>query len=231
MFIALLAGLCCTGFALTDIDSGEKADIVARLNTVGEPFVTDKYLIFTAEKDTRFVGIAFGFEDYQTIYPFERHVRRDDEGTETSSLLFYILPLPKNTSKIDYRLVIDGLWTYDPLNSIRSYDPSANTLISSVYIEENTEKVSEVNQNGVIRFVHNSEPNQRIRIAGSFNNWDSFMYTLKEIAPGSYMLDLPLPKGSYYYSFYNGMSSFPDKSNPIRAYREDGTVVSYIKVD
>ena len=35
------------------------------------PIVTDEYIIFTADPNNRFVGIAFDFENYQIVHPFQ----------------------------------------------------------------------------------------------------------------------------------------------------------------
>ena len=71
---------------------------------------------------------------------------------------------------------------------------------------------------------------QKVRLGGTFTNWDSWIYELTEITPGNYEIKLPLPPGKYYYAFYTGLESFADPANPKKAYREDGKTVSEITV-
>ena len=54
-----------------------------------EPIITDEYIIFTADPNNRFVGIAFDFENYQVIHPFQVLSKTDDEGNTKRSHLFY----------------------------------------------------------------------------------------------------------------------------------------------
>ena len=75
------------------------------------------------------------------------------------------------------------------------------------------------------------ESGQRIRLGGIFTNWDSFIYELQETSPGLYQLELSLPKGTYYYAFYKGMSAFADDKNPKKVYTADGRIASVISID
>ncbi len=195
------------------------------------PYVRDGYLIFTADKSARFVGIAFDYENFRIIHPFKRlsHYETDD-GKPVDSVLFYITAYPKNLEKVSYKLVIDGLWTTDPLNKERYFDKSTNSMLSIIEVEK-LAPVTEKQDNGYVRFVYYGESGQKIRLGGTFNNWDSYMYELAEVSPGIYEIDLPLPPGTYYYNFYNGINALIDVKNSDRVYTVDGRVASLLKVE
>ena len=72
---------------------------------------------------------------------------------------------------------------------------------------------------------------QIIRLGGTFTNWDSSIYVMRETAPGLYELEIPLPRGTHYYAYYDGMASFVDKTNPDRAYTADGRTASVITIN
>lgn len=196
-----------------------------------EPRIQGDYIVFTADSSARHTGIAFDFEQYGTIHPFSRLVQRDIEGNEISSVLFYILKIPLNSTQVSYRLVIDALWTPDPENPIKVYDRESNLMVSQIFINRPVEIITEYTQQNTVRFVYEGESGQRIRLGGSFTNWDSFIYELSEILPGLYQLELALPKGTYYYTYYKGLTSFVDDNNPTKAYTADGRVASVITVE
>ncbi len=192
------------------------------------PVVHDDYIIFTAEPSIRYTGIAFNFEQYQKIHTFKRLVRQNENGENSeSNVSFYILEIPQNVQNISYRLVMDGLWTTDPLNNTKVYDPNANLLVSNIALQQ--PMINEtISTQSKIRFVYKGETGQKIRLSGTFSNWDPYIYELKEVSYGLYELELALPKGTYYYTYYSGIQSFLDESNPNKAYTNDGRVASVV---
>ncbi len=128
-------------------------------------------------------------------------------------------------------MVIDGLWTTDPQNPITAYDNRTGMMLSSLPVTRISEPKTDRTESGTVRFIYQGERGQTIRLAGSFNNWDSFMYELKETSPGFYELDLTLPRGTYYYTFNNGTTALTDTTNPDRGYTKDGRVASILTVN
>ncbi len=210
-------------------DRYEYDKLVTTIVKPSAPRVEDDCIIFTAEKGPRFVGIAFDFENYRTVHPFQIRSTRDIDGAVTDSVLFYLLERPPELSEIAYRLVIDGLWTADPLNPDKEYDYKTGIELSKVVFSSALPPVTQRTDGGV-HFIYEGPQGKSVRLAGSFTNWDSWIYALKETAPGFYELTLPLPAGRYYYCYYVGMNSFIDKTNPLRAYTKDGRTASVIEV-
>lgn len=206
-------------------------NIVYSLEKPEAPVIKDDYVIFTYQAGPRFVGIAFDFEDYTTIHSFQLKNTRDFEGKITNSILFYLLDKPKGLSEIKYRLVIDGLWTADPSNPNKFYDPESGISLSKVKIDSCENYATYYKKDSGVTFVYKGEEGLNVRLAGNFTNWDSWIYELEETQPGLYTLNIPLPEGTYYYNYYLGMTSVVDKTNPNRAYTQEGRTASVITVN
>ena len=211
-------------------DLYEYNNIVAKLENPEEPKVKENYIVFTQPMGPRFIGIAFDFENYQTIHPFMIHKTRDFEDKVTNSIMFYILERPAELTEITYRLVIDGLWTADPMNSFTIYDENEGISLSKIDLGTRLPELTNSSSKNGTKFIYNGEPGLTVRLGGNFTNWDSWIYELQETKPGFYELNLPLPKGKYYYNYYLGMNAIVDKTNPNRAYTEDGRTASVIVI-
>jgi 1,4-alpha-glucan branching enzyme len=130
---------------------------------------------------------------------------------------------------VSYKLVIDGLWTIDPMNPSTIYDRTAGRL-STVRIPQRAAPATNT-RHGTARFIYYGESNKRVRLTGSFANWDPYIYEMRETAAGVYTLDIPLPKGSYYYQFIVGLQEIPDPLNIRRVHSPDGRSASVLQVD
>lgn len=205
-------------------------NIVTSITGAGTPYTEENYVVFTAKNNSRSVGIAFDFEHYSVIHPFSLRRIYNYEGEETDSWYYYILEKPKKLNSICYKLIIDGLWTIDPENPDVVYDIRNEIQLSRINLPSSEEKVTETTEEGFTRFIFKGDKGQKVRLGGTFTNWDSWIYELTEITPGNYEIKLPLPPGKYYYAFYTGLESFADPANPKKAYREDGKTVSEITV-
>lgn len=195
------------------------------------PIITDDYIIFTADPNNRFVGIAFDFEDYKVIHPFQLLSNTDFDGNKTVKHLFYCYERQHKFTTIKYRIIIDGLWTTDPLNPNKYYDDNMNLYFSYVEEPNSIQKNTEYVKSEGVHFIYKGESGLKLRLAGTFTNWDSWIYELKETSKGFYELDLPLPKGKYYYNYYIGLAPIVDNTNPNKAYTADGRISSVLYVD
>ena len=154
---------------------------------------------------------------------------KDIDEKEIDSLYFYILELPRDIEFISYRIIIDGIWTTDPNNENKYYNPYTGIEVSTLNVTNNHKNETKKTDKGV-HFIYQGPEGQKIRLAGTFTDWDPWIYELTETRPGYYELYLPLPEGTYYYAFYNGTKSFPDTTNPDRAWSKDGRETSIIVV-
>lgn len=216
---------------LLDADSYGINTILSQISSPKSPQIVGDYVVFTAASNARHTGIVFDFENFRTIHSFERLNTYDYDGKEVDSVLFYILKLPKNSNQISYRLIIDGLWTVDPNNTIKIYDDDIKTELSRVILNRKEEMITKVVESNTVKFIYSGESGQKIRVGGSFTNWDSYIYQLAEVTPGLYEIEIPLASGTYYYNFYKGINSFTDTKNPDKAYTPDGRVASVISIN
>lgn len=201
------------------------------ISGVREPYISNDFMVFTAPVESNSIGIAFDYEDFRTIHYFQLRKNYGYDGELTSSYYFYITPMPKKISRVCYRLIIDGLWTTDPRNSNVIHDKKDNYALSYIDLPPSEVEITEKLANGLTHFVCHAESGQKIRLGGSFTNWDSWIYELKETSPGKYEIDIPLHPGTYYYSYFKGITPFLDETNPLRGYSNDGRIVSCITIN
>lgn len=231
MLSAFPAAFAKKALAAEEKDLYEYNNIISSLESVSAPKITERYIIFTHRAGPRHVGIVFDYENFSIIHTFQNHTNRDIDGNVTGSLLFYILERPEKLTTIKYRLIIDGLWTSDPENPEYDYDATTGISLSLVQLGSPLPDITGTEKNGFVKFIYNGAPGSTVRLAGTFTNWDSWIYQLSETKPGFYEIAIPLPEGKYYYNYYIGMKAVVDKTNPNRAYAQDGRAVSVLTVE
>ena len=226
----LVMPFAATAQAVLSDEELDYAEMVTKITKVRAPYIQGDYLIFTAKKDSRFVGVAFDFENFHTIHAYKIHNLKNNENEVIDSIFFYILKIPKRITKIAYRMVVDGLWTVDPENEIQEYDMNTGLVLSAVDVTRKIKPATEVLEKGLVRFVYQGRSGQQVRLGGSFTNWDSWIYEMKEVKPGLYQFELSLPPGTYQYAYFSGMNTIVDTTNPERCYTRDGKTASQITV-
>ena len=220
-----------------DIESYQFIDYLRALSGPGRPEIYEDEVIFTAPSSYNRVGISFAHEGYAKVYWFKRLMipkdraelfengkfQYDKDPNKDSGLMFHHQAIPENSQNMDYRLVIDGLWTTDPFNPLTVTGPSG--IVESRVPLPARPINSPAMRPGTYRFTYQAPPGEIITVAGSFNNWDPFMYTLDESSPGFYTLTLPFPPGSFHYVFFYRGEQVADQTAR-RLYTREGRVVS-----
>ncbi len=172
----------------------------------------------------RYVGAAFLNENFAKIHPFELN---------ENGVYFLVYPLPKDATKIEYRLVVDGLWFADPRNPQSVPVPDSNVTLSVAAIPRRVETTPfspQVMPGDMVRFVYDARPGRDVYVSGSFNNWDPFMHRMEETSPGHYTLTIRVMPGTYYYTFVADGRSMPDPENTESVFSRDGSMVSVFRV-
>ncbi|MBD5433644.1 MAG: isoamylase [Treponema sp.] len=213
--------------------SFEYRETAQKLREPKAPFEQDGLIVFSAQEGPHYVGIAFDFENFQKIHPFQKRIILDEDGEKDRAWYFYILEEYPKTDKILYRLIIDGLWTTDPMNPKQHYDETTGIRLSQIDVRREYEIATSVktSSNGKsVHFVYKGKSGQNVRVAGTFSNWDSWIYRLAETSRGFYELTLPMNEGTYYYVYCIGTKEFPDLTNHERAIKDGGKAVSKIIV-
>jgi hypothetical protein len=207
----------------------ESLDLHSRLVSMkeaGKPEVFEDRLILSAKGPWRSVAAAFESEGFATLHPYERN---------RQGVFLLVLPLPiKARSPIAYRLVVDGAWIVDPLNPLRT-ETRSGVLVSLAQVPYLSDEVPGryliLGEDGhTAHFLVKAEPGLVVTLAGSFNNWDPFLYEMEETSPGVYRLDLSLLDGIHYYAFYYHGEAHWDRLNEERATAPSGEVVSVLYV-
>jgi hypothetical protein len=239
IFIMLLPLIIGTIGAL-DTTSYQFINHLVNLKNSGVPEVMDDGILFTAPAAYQRVGIAFAHEGFSKVYWFQKLLIPDDAPNpqpesdskqmppvvyKDSGILFYPYTVPEGLESVEYRLIINGLWTTDPLNPNQRIDESGLARSIAPMPKVSRPLAQQTAPSGAVTFRFDAFPRETIYVAGSFNNWDPFMYEMKEKEPGHYELTLRLPPGTYQYVFFYRGERHLDQSNPARVYR-DGRPVS-----
>jgi len=210
----------------------------------GEPVIHDDFVIFTADSSVRRIGVAFAHENYANIYWYQTLMisqdrlnpiilpgEKEPSPHRDSGLQFFVYNVPIHIRDLEYRLVINGLWTVDPANQLVKRDPVSGLSLSVIRMPARYAKPNPLNGlPGGLIFTYRAPPGETVSIAGSFNSWDPFMYELREGPAGVYSLTIPLPPGTYQYVFIHRGQRFTDPDNPRRIYARDGSAASEIVV-
>jgi hypothetical protein len=240
--------------------SGPLKDYLRDLDSVGAPRVRidnvnrEVQVIFTAPSSYRQVGVSFAADGYSRVYWFQTllipkplsevadakgKLRKGVDPNIDSGIAFYVKRIAPGQNSVDYRLVIDGLWTTDPRNpdwvigadgiaESRFILPAAALATLRAARNRTPESVDKAAR--TVPFIFTGEPGLRVTVAGTFNGWDPFMYPMREVSRGLYTLNLPLPPGTWQYVFYVDGESRPDPGNPQKAYAPDGRAASEVTV-
>jgi len=227
-------------------DEWESYEVVNQLLNIrrpGAPVIVENYVIFTADSALRRVGVAFAHENFANIYWFRPLVVPQDRlsappdavfspGVYTDSgIQFHVYQIPLNLRELEYRLVVNGLWTVDPFNSQSRRDPVSGltmSVLSLPYRRVPPNPLSGLPEG--LNFSFRGPPGEIVTVAGNFNGWDPFMYQLREYPEGVYSITIPLPPGTYQYVFFHRGQRYVDPYNPRRIYSRDGNAASEIVV-
>ncbi len=221
----LAAALAVTAGAL-DKESYRYHDRLISIRAVSAPSLFEDAVIFTAPAAARSVGIAFAHEGFGKVHLFDRLVVKD---RASSGPLVYVYEVPANLKELEYRLVVDGLWTCDPWNPQKRIDPTTGLSVSTVSLPMKERETVPSAIRG-LHLLFEGQSGESVTVGGSFNSWDPFMYELPEVAPGRYELYLPLPPGIYQYVyFYRGERKL-DAAVPRKVYAKNGLVASEVTV-
>jgi len=233
-----------------DIDSVQSFQLMDYLLSLSGPSAPeiiedgDKTLvIFTASSTLRRVGIAFADEGFSKVHWFRQLlVSRDPleilpeekkpAKHRDSGIHFYVHQIPEGVLEIEYRLIINGLWTTDPANLYTRRDPASGVSVSVLSIPPGKPVPNPLKgPPGSLSFVFDGPPGETVTVAGSFNSWDPFMYELKEGPAGTYSINIPLPPGRYEYVFFHRGQRFADPHNSRRVFSKDGNIASVIVIE
>lgn len=202
---------------------------ISELTEAHSPMFIDNHILFTyynGKKYTRRVAIAFGYDNYRQVYPFMKN---------EYNVFFFIAQIPEKTDFLNYRLIVDGVWTHDPVNDNSFLSPEqirvSNLNIPKRFNEYFTTPL--IYDNGNVRFIYKDQENKHIYLSGNFNNWDPFMLRMTEDKkdPGTYTISLRMAPGKHFYTFVSDGITIQDPNNPNKALDSRGNAVSFIEIN
>ncbi|MDR1105398.1 MAG: glycogen-binding domain-containing protein [Treponema sp.] len=240
--------LCMLAAAMApaaDIESYEFIDRLLSLSGPGAPEVYEDAVLFTAPSSLRRVGVSFANEGFGRVHWFRQLLVPQDpldapvppgkkrpDPYKDSGILFFVYQLPGDIDALEYRLVIDGLWTTDPSNPLTRRDSRSGVTYSSLPLPDIKRDPSPLTgKPGGLNFTFRGPPGETVTVAGNFNGWDPFMYELTENPAGVYSLALSLPPGTYQYVFFHRGERRLDPYNFSRVYTREGKPVSQIIIE
>jgi hypothetical protein len=200
---------------------------LAGLKAAVAPHVVEGELVLSVSGPFRSVAAAFLHEGFAVLHPYERN-------RQGVFVLAYPIPL-KRSEPLEYRIVIDGVWTFDTADPDRLSDPDTGLVISVARVPYLSDLhlglYKLLDEDGrTARFLFRGASGESVAVCGDFDNWDPFIHEMSEISPGVYELELPLPPGRHYYAFIYRGEALPDPLNPEKAANRDGKIVSVLTV-
>ena len=222
----------------------EIIDKLLNLSGPGTPEIHGNFVIFTAESSLRRVGISFAHENFARVYWYRQLLipresidmivpkgETPPDPLIDSGIQFHVYEVPSHVMELEYRLIINGLWTTDPINPESRRDPVSSLSMSILRLPPRPVRPHPLNgQPEGLSFTYRGPPGETITVAGNFNGWDPFMYELREGPRGTYTLTIPLPSGTYQYVFFHRGRRFTDPFNPVRIYGRDGSAASEVVI-
>jgi hypothetical protein len=244
--VFFVIGAICVSANLNalDTESFEFIDMLLGLKNPAAPIVYEDAVVFTASSVYKRVGVAFEHEGFSKIYNFKKLLVPIDETAafdekakirpellRDSGMLFYVFEVPAGLNKLEYRLVIDGLWTSDPYNSAGRLDTNTGLIFSQAPVPNIVRTYPTASEDSpLLSFNFKAAHGESITVAGDFNTWDPYMYELKETSYGVYSLNLPLPSGTWKYVFFHNGERVLDPNNNSRVFTYDGKVANVATV-
>ena len=201
---------------------------LAGMKAAEAPRVIEGELVLSASGPYRSVAVAFAHENFAVLHPYERN-------RQGVFVFAYPVPLKWKGGSLEYRVVIDGVWTIDPSDPDRRSDPATGLELSVArvpYLSDLHLGLYKVlgDDGSTARFLFRGASGESVTVCGDFDNWDPFIHEMSETAPGVYQLDLPLTRGRHYYAFVYRGEELPDPLNPEKAADREGRLVSVLTV-
>lgn len=226
----LAAALLALEAGALDVESIRFTDRLLAISAPSAPDVFDGAVIFTTSAKQRRVGIAFAHEGFGKVHWFKK-LNSPNAASRNDGIMLYVYEYPGNLRELEYRLIVDGLWTPDPWNPPARMDGRTGLSYSVVSLPSSPERsLMAESDEGTVHFYYETAPGESVAVAGTFNSWDPFMYELREEAPGKYSINLPLPPGTHRYAFFHRGERVLDPRNPKKVYTRDGKTASEVTV-
>ena len=199
--------------------------LIINSDTAIKPVIIQNTLVLSyASTDyIQSLSAAFAHENYSRLHTYERNAQ---------GVFFLAFPLPENLDKLDYRIVVDGIWTTDPL--AQQHKDHNGIMVSTLFLTSLPSGISpgaRKLENRTIQFVFQGQPGSLVSLVGNFNKWDPYLTPMNEslIQPGLFTARLEIVDTPIYYRYVVDGLNTPDPANPHQVVNGWGEIVSVIK--
>ena len=212
------------------------------------PFIYDKYAIFTYfdNNENSTVYITSSNNNYKELLPFIRL-------ESNKKVLVLLLPREASNITLQYRMVINGVWSYDVSNPNTMVDPNGITLSTITIPSLSNQYIPSFIPlgNNHVRFVLSQSvlpidlystsmrhtaidinTANTVYINANFTGWDPFLIKMQHSTTiqGAYTADITLRPGTHYYYFQIDGKSILDPKNEDIVKLKNGIYVNRIVI-
>ncbi len=158
---------------------------------------TERGVLFTYnDRKASDVQIAGDFSNWRPV-PMQRG---------SHGVWFYFLSEYETEHSVRYKFLIDGIWSYDPENSIQSDDGSGSYMsLTEAAVSEEDRHVTfrKVTEEGIdyIEFRTYRPEASFVSVVGDFNNWNPENDPLERTQKGIWKKKINISPGTYRYKF------------------------------
>ncbi len=212
------------------------------------PFIYDKYAVFTYfdTNENSSVSIASSTNNYKEPLPFFRL-------QSNKKVLVQLIQRKAYDTTLQYRMVINGVWSYDTSNPNTIIDPNGIPLSTITIPSLDSQYIPSFIPlgNNRVRFVLSSATSainlhstamrgaaidlskaHAIYLNANFTGWDPFLLKMEQntIIDGAYIADVTLSPGTHYYYFQIDGKGILDPKNDDIVQLKNGLYVNRIVI-
>ena len=184
--------------------------------------IEEGVLVTFKSREAGRVDVAGNFSSWRPL-----RMERGNRG-----VWYYLITNPVKKKEIQYKFVVDGIWTSDPKNPLRAYDGNGSYLsvIESFTVPEGRHVSYRLIDGSTVEFRTWNPTARMISLVGDFNHWNPENDLLRRGTDGIWRLRKRLSKGDYRYKFIIDGRWQPDYYNGKSASDEIGGICSLIRI-
>ena len=190
--------------------------------SLGKHVIEEGVLVTFRSRQAARVDVAGNFSNWRPL--------RMERGTR--GVWYFLITDPVKKKDVKYKFLVDGIWTGDPMNPLKSYDGNGSYLsvIESFSRPEGRHVSYRMMKRNTVEFRVHRPRARMISLVGDFNHWNPENDLLRRGDDGIWRLRKRLSKGDYRYKFVIDGRWEPDYYNSSSASDEVGGVCSLIRI-
>lgn len=184
--------------------------------------IEEGVLVTFKSREAGRVDVAGNFSSWRPL-----RMERGNRG-----VWYYLITNPVKKKEIQYKFVVDGIWTSDPKNPLRAYDGNGSYLsvIESFTVPEGRHVSYRLIDGSTVEFRTWNPTARMISLVGDFNHWNPEDDLLAKGRDGIWRVRKKLFPGVYRYKFIIDGEWLPDVYNSESASDDTGEVCSILEI-